>query len=238
MVGPQPALPARPQETTAGSKRVCLCPSSPADRALRALRARVEALFAAEEPSAAFMEEDPGEDLLSEGRGALGAESPGDVVGNYLFRHTVNYEAEYLIHTVLDAEECVPLDYGPVPHAVFGSPQIAGVGPTEDELKASGVDYAVGRASYAESTPGMARGSDQGLVKILVERASGQILAAHIVGDEASDMIHLFIAMMKKNGTLEDLLDMIFIHPALPEVARDAARDARRVLAEGGAIGA
>jgi mycothione reductase len=50
------------------------------------------------------------------------------------------------------------------------------------------------------------------------------------VGDEASDMIHLFIAMMKKDGTIDDLLDMIFIHPSLPEVARDAVREAGAAL--------
>jgi len=65
---------------------------------------------------------------------------------------------------------------------------------------------------------------------VLADRASRRVLGAHIVGDEASVMIHLFIAMMKMGGTLDDLLGMIFIHPALPEVARDAVRDAARQL--------
>jgi dihydrolipoamide dehydrogenase len=73
----------------------------------------------------------------------------------------------------------------------------------------------------------MARMSDHGLVKLLVEKGSRRVLGAHIVGDDAATMIHLFIVLMKKQGTLDDLLDIIFIHPALPEVARDAARDAR-----------
>ena len=123
------------------------------------------------------------------------------------------------------------LDYGPVPYAVFATPQIAGVGASENELERDGVDYVVGKATYADSTPGMARVSELGFVKVLVERASRRLLGAHIVGDEASVMIHLFIAMMKMGGTLDDLLGMIFIHPALPEVARDAARDAARRIA-------
>jgi dihydrolipoamide dehydrogenase len=125
----------------------------------------------------------------------------------------------------------VPLDYGPVPHAVFGHPQVAGVGLTERAARDNGFDVVTGKASYADSTPGMARLSEHGLVKIVVDRPSRRVLGAHIVGDEASDMIHLFIVLMKKQGTLDDLLDMIFIHPALPEVARDAARNASDRLA-------
>ena len=155
----------------------------------------------------------------------------GDVVGNYLFRHTVNYEGEYLVRTAFSDSPPPTLDYGPVPHAVFSHPQVAGVGQTEEQLRDAGVEYVVGKATYEDSTPGMARRSDHGFVKLLVERGSRKLLGAHIIGDEASDMIHLFIVLMKKQGTLDDLLDMIFIHPALPEVARDAARDARGALA-------
>lgn len=152
----------------------------------------------------------------------------GDCVGNYLFRHTVNFEGEYLMRTAFEKGPAPALDYGPVPYAVFATPQIAGVGASENELERDGVDYVVGKATYADSTPGMARVSELGFVKVLVERTSRRLLGAHIVGDEASVMIHLFIAMMKMGGTLDDLLGMIFIHPALPEVARDAARDAAR----------
>jgi dihydrolipoamide dehydrogenase len=151
----------------------------------------------------------------------------GDCVGNYLYRHTVNYEGEYLVRTVLEGRADEPIDYGPVPHAVFTVPEIAGVGMTEEQATEQHKNYVVGKASYVDSNAGLARGYEYGFVKVLVDRTTRTILGAHILGDEASDMIHLFIAMMKKEGTLDDLLDMIFIHPALPEVARDAARDAR-----------
>lgn len=151
----------------------------------------------------------------------------GDCVGNYFYRHTVNYEGEYLVRTVLQGGADEPIDYGPVPHAVFSAPEIAAVGMTEEQAAERHKNYVVGKASYVDSNAGLARGYECGFVKILVERATRTILGAHILGDEASDMIHLFIAMMKKGGSLDDLLGMIFIHPALPEVARDAARDAR-----------
>ncbi|MCF7975659.1 MAG: dihydrolipoyl dehydrogenase [Phycisphaerae bacterium] len=152
----------------------------------------------------------------------------GDCVGHYLFRHTVNYEGEYLVRTVLENSTDIPLDYGPVPHAVFTHPEIAGVGLTEEQAQAKGLDYVVGRSFYTDSNAGLARGYDHGLAKLLINRNTRHVLGAHILGPEASNMIHLFIVAMKTHATLDDLLDMIFIHPALPEIARDAARDAAK----------
>jgi mycothione reductase len=162
--------------------------------------------------------------------GVSGIYALGDCAGNYLYRHTVNHEGEHLVRTVLRDKADSPIEYGPVPHAVFSHPEIAGVGLTEEQARVQKKDHVVGKADYAQSNAGLARGYKLGFVKILIERSTRQILGVHILGPEASDMIHLFIAMMKMKGTLEDLLDMIFIHPALPEVARDAARDARQRL--------
>ncbi len=150
----------------------------------------------------------------------------GDCVGNYLFRHTVNYEGEYLMRTAFLDTSAPPIDYGPVPYAVFTVPQIAGVGLTAEQAETLDLPIIVGKATYADSTPGMARAADHGFVKVIFDKDHHKLLGAHIIGEEASSMIHLFIAMMKKEGTLQDLMDMIFIHPALAEVARDAVRNA------------
>ncbi|MFA5060138.1 MAG: dihydrolipoyl dehydrogenase [Candidatus Omnitrophota bacterium] len=154
----------------------------------------------------------------------------GDCIGNYLFRHSVNWEGEYLFEEVFGKRTGKPLDYGPVPHAVFSHPQVAGVGKTEEELKAEGVDYVVGLNHYKNSAMGMALLSDHGFVKILIERKTRKILGAHIIGPEASNMIHMVIALIYKHGTLDDLLSMIYIHPALPEIVRNAARKAKAAL--------
>jgi len=151
----------------------------------------------------------------------------GDVAGNFQYRHTANYEAKYLLNTKVLSKSEKPIDYGPVPHAVFSSPEIAGVGVTEQQIQDVGTDYVVGTARYEDSTPGVARQSDHGLVKLIFDRSTKKLLGAHIVGDDAATMVHMFIAFMKMNGTLDDMLDTIFIHPALPEVAKDAVLDAR-----------
>ncbi|NQV32365.1 MAG: dihydrolipoyl dehydrogenase [Phycisphaeraceae bacterium] len=152
----------------------------------------------------------------------------GDCIGHFFFRHTVNYEGEYLVQTVLNSHSNLPLDYGPVPHAIFTNPEVAGVGLTEEQAQSQGLDYVVGRAAYSDSNSGLARGYDHGFAKLIIDRPSRRILGAHILGPEASNMIHLFIVAMKTHATLDDLLDIIFIHPALPEIARDAARDAKQ----------
>lgn len=154
----------------------------------------------------------------------------GDCIGRYFFRHSVNFEGEYLYRTVFIEKSREPIKYPPVPHAVFASPQVAGVGKTEEELKAENIDYVVGFNSYKNSAMGMALLSDSGFCKILFCARTKKILGSHIIGDEASNMIHLLIAFMTKDGTLDDLLHMIYIHPALPEIVRNAARKAKEAF--------
>lgn len=107
---------------------------------------------------------------------------------------------------------------------------MACVGATEEELKAKGIDYVVGLNPYISSAMGMALLSDHGFCKILLERKNRKILGGHIVGPEASDMIHMIIAYMNMNATLDDMLRAIYIHPALPEIVRNAARKAKLAL--------
>lgn len=154
----------------------------------------------------------------------------GDCVGNYFFRHSVNLEGEYLVRSVLEKKGVGPLDYGSVPRAVFTYPEIAAVGRTEDDLQRSGTEYVCGKATYADSNVGLARQLDHGFTKLLIERQTGKLLGGHIVGEEASNTIHILIAMMSMGAGLAELLSMIYIHPALPEIVKDAARDARAKL--------
>jgi len=154
----------------------------------------------------------------------------GDCIGNYFFRHSVNFEGEYLFDWLFAGKPKTPIAYPPVPHAIFTHPQVAGVGVTEDELKRQGVDYFVGLNPYKSSAMGMALLSEYGFCKLLFERKNRKLLGGHIIGDEASDMIHMVIAYMNMNATLDDMLRTIYIHPALPEIVRNAARKAKAAL--------
>ncbi|TGK13860.1 dihydrolipoyl dehydrogenase [Leptospira fletcheri] len=162
---------------------------------------------------------------------AEGVYALGDIAGKHFFRHSVNFEGEALFHSLYVDKKRTLVEYPPVPHAVFTHPQIAAVGKTERELISEGADYISATNPYSASATGMARRSEEGFVKILVDRKSRKLLGAHVLGDEASNLIHVFILLMTMGGTLDDLLKMIYIHPALPEIARNAARKAREILA-------
>ncbi|MDN3508396.1 MAG: FAD-dependent oxidoreductase, partial [Simkaniaceae bacterium] len=152
----------------------------------------------------------------------------GDCIGRHLFRHSANFEGEYLFRTLFAEPSNEAVRYETVPHAVFTMPQIGGIGKTEQQLQAEGVDYVVGKCNYIKSGMGMALLSDHGFVKLLFDRKDRKLIGAHIIGEEASNMIHMPIAYMNMGATIDDLLKTIYIHPALPELVRNAARSAAR----------
>jgi mycothione reductase len=161
---------------------------------------------------------------------AKGVFALGECIGKYFFRHSVNFEGDYLFDYLFGGKPKQPVVYPPMPHAVFTHPQVACVGMTEEELKARGADYAVGLNYYKNSAMGMALLSDHGFCKLLIDRSSRKILGGHIIGPESSDMIHMIIAYMSMNATLDNMLSTIYIHPALPEIVRNAARKAKLAL--------
>ncbi len=148
----------------------------------------------------------------------------GDAVGHFLFKHAANHEAGYVFNNVLrKPDELLTVDYTAMPHAIFTSPQIAGVGSTEQELKAKGTHYSTAKYNYIDTAMGEAIEDKTGFVKFLVDHER-KILGCHILGTHASILIHEVLVSMKSgSGTLEDLTDTIHIHPALNEVVQRAA---------------
>jgi len=164
----------------------------------------------------------------------------GDCNGRYFFRHSVNFEGEWLFDALFSHPHQRAIDYPPMPHAIFSNPQIGGVGVTEDELKESGKcegsDYVVGLNFYKNSAMGDALRSDYGFVKLIFDVGSKKLIGAHIIGPEASNMIHMCVAQITMGATLDDMLWMIYVHPALPENVRNAARKARDKFLEMGRV--
>ena len=157
----------------------------------------------------------------------------GDVVGNFKFRHSANFEGDYVFNQMfgkkgsgIDEKNGKPLVYPAMPHAVFTHPQIAAVGPTENSLKSE--EIVVGRNFYKHSAMGMALLPKVGFVKLIFDKKSKALLAGHIIGKEAATMIHMVIAYIEMKATINDMKKMIYIHPALPENVRNAVRDAAK----------
>ena len=147
----------------------------------------------------------------------------GDIAGIYLFRHSANLEAEYVLENVLGTKKAV--DYYPMPHSIFTSPQIAGVGLTEQEAQEQKKSYVVGMEYYKNTGKGFALAEKDGFVKFIVDKRSKEILGCHIIGPEASVLLHEVLVAMKagKNKALDLLRDTVHVHPSLNEVVQRAA---------------
>src|SRR3989344_1458215 len=147
----------------------------------------------------------------------------GDIAGIYLFRHSANLEAEYVLENVLGTKKAV--DYYPMPHSIFTSPQIAGVGLTEQEAQEQKKNYVIGMEYYKNTGKGFALAEKDGFVKFIVDKRSKEILGCHIIGPEASVLLHEVLIAMKagKNKALDLLRDTVHVHPSLNEVVQRAA---------------
>jgi len=146
----------------------------------------------------------------------------GDALGKHMFRHTANYEAD-VVWTNAFTDHQHPIDYHAVPHAVFGYPQVGGVGMTEGEAKAAGHEILVGRARYMDVAKGYAMGEEDGLVKVIVEQGTRRILGCYIVGSHAAILVQQVVYLM--NAGAQDYMPMAdsqVIHPALSEVVINA----------------
>jgi dihydrolipoamide dehydrogenase len=141
----------------------------------------------------------------------------GDATGKHMFRHNANRESD-VVWTNAFTDKKVAADHHAVPHAVFGYPEVASVGMTEAEAKAAGHQILVGRASYMAVTKGYAMNEPDSLVKVVVDRDNRKILGCHIVGTDASVLIHPIIYLMNtEDQTYLPLAKAQTIHPALNE---------------------
>jgi mycothione reductase len=150
----------------------------------------------------------------------------GDAIGRFQFKHAANHEAGYAYNNLMQKGEKAAVDYAAMPHAIFTSPQIAGVGKTEQQLISEKVPYLIGRWRYYDTGMGKAIEDSDGFVKLLLERDSLRILGCHIMGTDASAIIHeVLVAMKAGDGTINSITNVVHIHPALPEVIKRAAEN-------------
>jgi dihydrolipoamide dehydrogenase len=144
----------------------------------------------------------------------------GDIVGEYLLKHSANHEAQAVARNLF-GDDLQAVDYSAMPFAVFASPEVAGVGATESELQDAGTEYATRTYRYDQTARGSAMQAD-GFVKVVID-LEGEILGCHIIGPEASDLIQeVVVAMTAGSGTVSDIRESIHIHPALSEVVQRA----------------
>jgi len=145
----------------------------------------------------------------------------GDIAGKFLFKHSANLEAQYVYNNAI-LNERIHVDYTAMPHAIFSSPQVAGVGAREKDLIQKKVDYAIGTYHFNNTGMGIAIQDNEGFVKILADRQTRKILGCHILGTDASTLIHEVIVAMKAGLNVDAIREAVHIHPALSEVVQRA----------------
>lgn len=157
--------------------------------------------------------------LDGQGRVIEGLWAFGDLSSPHQLKHVANHEQRTMRHNVLHPEDLRRSDTMPVPHGIFGEPQVAGVGLTEQEARAQGLDIRVARQDYGGIAFGWALEDTTSFAKLIVEAGSGRILGCHIIGPEATVLIQLIVQAMSLGQTPADLArTQYWIHPALTEL--------------------
>jgi mycothione reductase len=147
----------------------------------------------------------------------------GDVSSAHQLKHVANHEARIVAHNLTHPGDLRSFDHRYVPSAVFTSPQIATVGLTEEQLKAEGRSYVTKSQAYGDTAYGWAMEDTTGVCKVIADPATGELLGAHLMGPQASNLIQPLIQGMSFGQTAREVArGQYWIHPALGEVVENA----------------
>ncbi len=145
----------------------------------------------------------------------------GDVIAGPMLAHKAEDEGVAVAEIL--AGKAGHVNYGAIPGVVYTSPEVASVGRTEEELKAAGIDYKVGKFPFSANGRARAMLATDGFVKILSDAQTDRILGGHIVGKGAGEMIHEIVVLMEFMGSAEDLGRSTHAHPTMSEAVKEAA---------------
>ncbi|MCL6229084.1 dihydrolipoyl dehydrogenase [Bartonella bilalgolemii] len=145
----------------------------------------------------------------------------GDVVKGPMLAHKAEEEGVAVAEIL--AGQRGHVNFNAIPSVVYTQPEIASVGKTEEELKAVGINYNVGKFPFMANGRARAMQKDDGFVKILADKKTDQVLGGHILGFGAGEMIHEIAVLMEFGGSSEDLGRCCHAHPTLSEAVREAA---------------
>ncbi|MGB7061172.1 MAG: dihydrolipoyl dehydrogenase [Candidatus Zixiibacteriota bacterium] len=144
----------------------------------------------------------------------------GDCIGNWLLAHVASMEAEIAVENTMG--ESKRMDYTAVPSCVFTHPEIGSAGLSEKKAKEKGLEVNVGKFPMVACGRAQAENETEGFVKVVVEKASGKILGAQILGHRATDLIAELTLAIQMGAKAQDVIDTIHAHPTLSEPTREA----------------
>jgi len=150
----------------------------------------------------------------------------GDVAGAPMLAHKAEEEGVICVEKIAGMQGLHPLDKDKIPGCTYATPQVASVGLTEAKAKEQGREIRVGRYAFAANGKAIALGEDQGMVKVIFDAVSGELLGAHMVGAEVTELIQGFVVAMNLETTEAELMHTIFPHPTLSEMMKESVLDA------------
>lgn len=152
-----------------------------------------------------------------------GVSAIGDITNRVQLKHLANAQMRIAIHNAFHPDTPRRDDFAVLPAAVFASPQVASVGPTEHALREQGSAFAVARRDYSDTAFGWAAHDTTGFVKLIADPSTRRLLAAHIIGPEAATLIQPLVQAMNFDNTVDQLArEVLYIHPAATEVIAQA----------------
>jgi dihydrolipoamide dehydrogenase len=149
----------------------------------------------------------------------------GDVAGPPMLAHKAEHEGVVCIEAIKGLHPHA-MDKNLIPGCTYCQPQIASVGLTEARAKEGGREIRVGRFPFVGNGKAIALGEDQGLVKVIFDKKTGQLLGAHMIGAEVTELIQGYVVAMNLETTEEELMHTVFPHPTLSEMMKEAVLDA------------
>jgi len=149
----------------------------------------------------------------------------GDVAGPPMLAHKAEHEGVVCVEKIAGLN-VHPTDKSMIPGCTYCHPQVASVGLTEAKAREQGRDIRVGRFPFTANGKAIALGEDQGLIKTIFDKKTGQLIGAHMVGAEVTELIQGFVVAMNLETTEEELMHTVFPHPTLSEMMKESVLDA------------
>jgi len=149
----------------------------------------------------------------------------GDVAGTPMLAHKASHEGIVCVEAIKGLKPH-PMEKSRIPGCTYCNPQIASVGLTEKKAKEQGRDIRVGRFPFLGNGKAIALGEPEGLVKTIFDKKTGELLGAHMVGAEVTELIQGFVVAMNCETTEAELIETIFPHPTLSEMMHESVLDA------------
>lgn len=150
----------------------------------------------------------------------------GDVAGPPMLAHKAEHEGVICIEKIAGLPNVHTMDRLKIPGCTYCNPQVASVGLTEAKAREQGREIRVGRYAFNANGKAIALGEDNGLVKTIFDSKTGELIGAHMVGAEVTELIQGFVVAMNLETTEEELMHTIFPHPTLSEMMKESVLDA------------